>query len=200
MEHADKQLAKRMLRGEEQAFEEFFESYATAVYRFAAARLGRESEHAEELTQSTLAKAIWKLETYRGEGGLFAWLCTFCRHEISAFYKHRTRRREVDLGEESHEIQAALESAAGERGDNPETSLHRKELAGQVHAALAEIPPPYGDVLEWKYIDGLSARKIAGRLGLSDKAAESLLTRARTAFRNRFARCSVASGQVARRF
>jgi len=38
-------------------------------------------------------------------------------------------------------------------------------------------------VLEWKYIDGCPVKAIAERLGVSDKAAESLLTRAREAFR-----------------
>jgi RNA polymerase sigma-70 factor (ECF subfamily) len=200
LEHADKQLANRMLDGDEPAFEEFFESYATALYRFAASRLGPDSQQAEEVTQATLLKAITKLDTYRGEAGLFNWLCTFCRHEISAYYKRRKRRpREVELTEESHEIRRALDSAAGGAHDAPDTSLSRKELADQVHAAMAELPPRYGDVLEWKYLDGLSAREIAGRLGLSLKAAESLLTRARKAFREGFARRSRAWGPVIRR-
>jgi len=38
-------------------------------------------------------------------------------------------------------------------------------------------------VLEWKYIQGLSVAEIATRLGTSMKAAESMLTRARLAFR-----------------
>jgi len=200
LEHTDMQLVTRMLRGEERAFEEFFGGHAKAVYRFAVSRLGRESSHAEELTQATLTKAISKLETYRGEAGLFAWLCTFCRYEIAAFYRHRRRGPlEVDLAEESHEIRAALESAADGRDDDPEASLRRKELADQVHASLDEIPQPYGDVLEWKYVDGLSARQIADRLGLGVKAAESVLTRARTAFRDRFTRRSARAGHASRR-
>ena len=39
----------------------------------------------------------------------------------------------------------------------------------------------YGDVLEWKYVDGLSVEAIAARLVVGPKAAESLLTRARAA-------------------
>jgi DNA-directed RNA polymerase specialized sigma24 family protein len=42
-------------------------------------------------------------------------------------------------------------------------------------------------VLEWKYIQGLGVDEIALRLGLGYKAAESLLTRARNAFREAFA-------------
>jgi DNA-directed RNA polymerase specialized sigma24 family protein len=38
-------------------------------------------------------------------------------------------------------------------------------------------------VLEWKYVDGLAVADIAVRLDIGVKAAESLLTRARGAFR-----------------
>jgi DNA-directed RNA polymerase specialized sigma24 family protein len=41
-------------------------------------------------------------------------------------------------------------------------------------------------VLEWKYIHELSVQEIAERLGVGYKAAESLLTRARAAFREGF--------------
>ena len=53
-----------------------------------------------------------------------------------------------------------------------------------VEATLDSLPGRYGEVLEWKYIDGLSVTEIAARLGVGAKAAESLLTRAREAFRD----------------
>lgn len=52
-----------------------------------------------------------------------------------------------------------------------------------VEATLDSLPGHYGEILEWKYLDGLTVAEIAGRLGLGVKAAESLLTRAREAFR-----------------
>ncbi|HYU25878.1 MAG TPA: sigma factor-like helix-turn-helix DNA-binding protein, partial [Thermoanaerobaculia bacterium] len=52
--------------------------------------------------------------------------------------------------------------------------------------ALDRLPRHYGDVLEWKYIEGAAVNEIAVRLGTTAKAAESLLTRARSAFREAF--------------
>ncbi len=52
---------------------------------------------------------------------------------------------------------------------------------------LDALPRAYGDALEWKYVHGHSVREIAARLNLGEKAAESLLTRARQAFRDGFA-------------
>jgi len=51
---------------------------------------------------------------------------------------------------------------------------------------LDYLPAHYGSALEWKYLDDLSVREIAARLGMGEKAAESLLTRARRAFRDAF--------------
>ena len=56
-----------------------------------------------------------------------------------------------------------------------------------VWAVLDHLPVRYGNALQWKYIQGLSVREIASLLGASPKAAESVLTRARQAFRDGFA-------------
>ncbi len=41
----------------------------------------------------------------------------------------------------------------------------------------------WSDVLEWKYIDGLSINEIGGRLGIGPEAVQSQLARARRTFR-----------------
>jgi len=60
---------------------------------------------------------------------------------------------------------------------------------------LDRLPPRYAAALEWKYIDGLPVNEIAARLELTSKAAESMLTRAREAFREGFS--ILARGRVA---
>ena len=45
----------------------------------------------------------------------------------------------------------------------------------------------YGNVLEWKYIEGHSVREIAARLQIGTEAAQSLLARAKRAFADVYA-------------
>jgi RNA polymerase sigma-70 factor, ECF subfamily len=182
----DKAIVRRMLAGDEAAFEEFFEAYFSGLYRFALTRLDRRADAAEDVVQATLCKAIAKLATYRGEAALFTWLCTFCRHEISAYHTQRGVQ-ETQLIEDAPEIRAALESIGAATADAPDQRLLRRELARLVQITLDSLPPRYGDALEWKYIQGLTVSDIAARLGVGPKAAESLLTRARQAFRDGFA-------------
>ena len=140
------------------------------------------------MVQATLCKAITKLATYRGEAALFTWLCTFCRHEISAHYSRlRRTARETPLIEETPDVRAALESLGAASADDPDDRLRRRELARLVQVTLDYLPDRYGDALEWKYIQELSVQEIAVRLTVSPKAAESLLSRAREAFREAFA-------------
>jgi len=180
--HADRFLVQRMLRGDEAAFAEFFDGNFAPLYRFALRRTNGDADAAEEVVQTTLCAAIRKLATFRGEASLLAWLMTFCRHEISAYYRSRQRVPPlVELKEDLPEIQAAMASISA---DDP---LVRKELASRIQSILDSLPSHYGDVLEWKYIDGISVLAIAERLGISAKAAESMLTRARVAFRDAFA-------------
>jgi RNA polymerase sigma-70 factor (ECF subfamily) len=185
---SDKTTVRRMLAGDEAAFEELFETYFSGLYRFALARLDRNADAAEDVVQATLCKAITKLATYRGEAALFTWLCTFCRHEISAYHGRQQRSvQETPLIEDTPEIRAALESLGAASADTPDERLRRQELARLVRVTLDSLPPRYGDALEWKYIQELSVSDIAARLSVGPKAAESLLTRARQAFRDGFA-------------
>ena len=55
-----------------------------------------------------------------------------------------------------------------------------------VQLALDYLPENYSSVLEWKYLEGLSVKEIAARLGVGRLAAQSTLARARTAFRTCF--------------
>jgi RNA polymerase sigma-70 factor (ECF subfamily) len=182
----DRALARRMLSGDERAFQEFFDRHFPGLYRFALARMGGEADAAEEVAQAALCKAIHKLATYRGEAMLFTWLCTFCRHEISAHYRRRGRAPEaVPLAEDDPEVRAAL-SSLGALLEGPEVAVRRKEVGRLVQVVLDHLPSRYGDALEWKYLEGIPVKEIGERLGIGPKAAESLLTRARQAFRDGF--------------
>src|SRR5262245_15971914 len=176
-----------MLAGEEAAFDRFFADHFARLYRFALPRLDHDGDAAEEVVQTTLCKAIDALGTWRGEAALFTWLCSICRREIAGHYERRGRRAETaGLIEDSPEIRGALESLAATLQQGPEAQLRRHELARLVQVMLDTLPAHYGDALEWKYAQGLSVKEIAERLQVGPKAAESLLTRARQAFRDGF--------------
>ncbi len=179
----DKRLVKRMLAHEDAAFNEFFASYFSRLYRFALIRLNDDPESTKEVVQIALSKAIRKLHTYRGEAALFTWLCTICRNELSDHFSKTARhRKHVVLTEDYPEIEAAVDSFRAPPADDPERGFQRLETARLIQVALDRLPPRYGDALEWKYVYGFSAQEVADKLGIGREAAQSVLARAKRAF------------------
>ena len=182
----ERDLVIRLRSGDESAFETFAEHYIAGLYRFALRRLDHDRELTREIVQSTVCKVIEKLDSYRAEAPLFTWLCACCRNEIAAHFRRAGRRpKEVEL----------VEDVPQEHADESDTT----EL---VHAALDRLPPTYARAMEWRYLDGLEVAEVAQRLALTYKAAESLLSRARSAFRDAYDELNAppVAGGVARTF
>lgn len=185
--YEDKVLVKRLLAGDERAYEELFEIQVPRLYRFALTRLPADPEVAEDIVQATLCKVMPKLATYRGEATLLTWLCTFCSREIYAYHRRRGRApQEVELLEEAPSVASALDLLRARHDDGPEERALKSEVGRRVQVTLDHLPAKYADALEWKYIEGLSVQEIAHRMGTGVTAVQSLLARARQAFRRGF--------------
>jgi len=188
MNHQDQELVERLLRGERAAFDAFFNEYYPKLYRFVKRRLPQDAAAAEDIAQATLCRALESLRGYRGEAALMTWLCTLCRREMSARWEESRHWNPVPyLTEDDPAIRAALESLLSSEQADPLRAVNREQVRESILAALDYLPAPYGDILEWKYLRDMSMGEIATRLGRSPKAVESLLTRAREAFRDGFA-------------
>jgi RNA polymerase sigma-70 factor (ECF subfamily) len=182
----DRDLARRIAGGDRQAFDGFFREYFPRLFRFTLARIGNDASLAEEVVQRTMCKVVRTMGSYRGEALLFTWLCQICRNELINIYRQQGAELRADVPLDDHPaVQAALESMMGS-DLRPDTSRQREEIAGFVRATLEHLPENYATALELKYMNGCSVAEIAGRLGLGEKAAESVLSRARAAFREGF--------------
>jgi RNA polymerase sigma-70 factor (ECF subfamily) len=181
----DKVLVRGMLAGDERAFERFSDEVLPRVYRFVGSRLRGQPDLVAEIVQSTVCKAIAKLDTWLGDATLQTWLCACSRYEIALYFRTKSRSpRFVEMSEGVQEIAFSAPQSAM----NPETISLEQESRNRVHHTLDSLPARYGRVLEWKYLEQVSVKEIARRLETTPKAAESLLTRARNAFRDRYER------------
>lgn len=180
----DRETVRRLLRGDEAAFRELFDSYFPKLYRYALARLDGQHDEAVEMVQETFCKAFERLGSFRGEGSLYGWMCRILRNSILDLYRRRGRELpKVTRLEDQGAIRQILDTLAASELEEPETLAVRSDVVRLIQATMDRLPGHYGDVLEWKYVEGLSVKAIAERLDIGPKAAESLLTRARKAFR-----------------
>jgi len=183
----ERQLVDRMRKGDSGAFDAYFNEYFPRLYRFVLPRVGSDPQATEDICQEVMVRAMRRIDSYRGEASLFTWNCQIARNAITDYWRARKRRDEVEvLVEDDADIGAALESLELDISQRPDEQQSRLEVLRLVEVALDRLPGAYGNALEWKYIDGLSVAEIAERLGQSVLATQSMLARARNAFREAF--------------
>ncbi len=136
----------------------------------------RDEDEAEEILEETLIAASQSLPTFKGRSSFFTWLCGIANHEIADFY----RKKKIKLFLFSHFpfLEDLVSEALG-----PEEELLEEELRKEVKQVLSRLTEGYSLILRLKYYQGLSMGEIAKSLGLTVKAVESKLSRAREAFR-----------------
>ena len=161
--------------GDEGAWRRICEDFGAPLYRYCYWLAGADAAAAEDLRQETFLAAIAGIAGYRGEVPLFAWLSGIARHK-AADARRWSRRH------------AALEDAgdAPAAGLSPEAAVSSAERNAQVVETLWSLPPDYRTALLARYVEEESVDSVAARLGRSYKAAESVLSRARQAFFERF--------------
>lgn len=182
-------------RKDREAWEGVYRETVDAVYRHALYRLNGDRDAAEDVTQEVFIRAIEGIDSFRGdEGVLTGWLRGIGRRVLAR--RARDRRpeaaRTISLDAPREAVGVRDSGGSGRASswlDPPDPhppvteQIADREQQIRIGAALTALPPRWESVLRWKYLDGLRVDVIAERLGLSPKAAESLLTRARTAFR-----------------
>lgn len=185
----DQRWRERALAGDETAVRQLAQEALEPLYAFCLYRVGKRADVCEEVVQETLLAAIDQLERYdpvRSGGHIFPWLTGLARNAI----RRELARLQTPASLETLWARMDRDLLRIYRGMSAEPVddevLEREETCELVNATMSQLPPHYRQSLEAKYVDGHSVRDIAGLLSLSEKAVESLLTRAREAFRATF--------------
>jgi RNA polymerase sigma-70 factor (ECF subfamily) len=172
-----------MSAGDQRAFDEFFRANVPRLAAFTARYSGLDSASVEDIVQNTLVKAMRNLSTYRGEASLFTWLTQICLYELVDNTRKAARKpTHVSL----HELEDVWRvvgqlrvPAHREPSAEVDTQIHRAAIL----STLGSLPRRYAEVLEAKYGDGLSVEEISVTMGITAIAVQSLLARAREAFK-----------------
>lgn len=184
MYEADQRLVAKLLEGDQQCFREFFDAYAQRLAAFVMRRTGGNMNNTEDIVQVSMIRAIRGLKNFRGDASLFTWLCTICRSEIAD--QRRKSGRQVPVvsmdAEPGVTARVAQLQAADEYMFPPSDSM--VSHADSISAVFAQLPERYCRILEMKYGDELSVVEMSYELGLTAAATQSLLARARDAFRD----------------
>lgn len=169
--------ARRMVEGESQALEDFYQEFLEPLYRFIYFRVGRDPHRTADLLQDTMVQVMESIHRYQGRSSLFTWICGIAKNQIRDFSRELVK--DVKIAEE---IMARLTDAF-ERHPVEEAGAGSEETRELVNRVLTTLPPRYQTCLVQKYLHDRSVREIALELQTSEKSVESMLTRARESFR-----------------
>ena len=161
----ERSLRAAAVAGDAVAWRALFDSAYDRVRAYCRWRAAGLSDLADDCEQETWLVAVRRLRSFNPRRGPFAgWVVGIAAN--------------VARGELRRRKSGPLPADCPTPCERP-----KRERAEAVALALASLPPRHEAALRAKYLDGQSVAEIAAATGESAKAVESLLTRARAAFR-----------------
>ncbi|WP_442678309.1 RNA polymerase sigma factor [Sphingomonas sp. ASY06-1R] len=171
---SDGELATLSIAGRQAAFAEIVRRYRQPVFRLARACTG-EADEALDLVQETFVAAHQALPRYDGQRAMKAWLSRIAINKCRDWGRRRTVRRFFSFAL-SDDGQA--EAVIDEGPATDDAVADRQEL-DRVTRAISTLPMNLKEVLVLRAIEGLSQAETAEVLGVTQKAVETRLYRAR---------------------
>jgi RNA polymerase sigma factor (sigma-70 family) len=144
-------------------FDGLYRRHVASVYRYAFAVVGNQAD-AEDITQQTFLNAYRAMAQGTKPRKAENWLLTIAHNEVRRHFRDNQKKgQEVEFNEQ-------LVPAAPERSDPGVADVLR---------ALRHIPPAQRSALVMREFEGRSYAEIAAIMGLSERALETLIFRAR---------------------
>jgi RNA polymerase sigma-70 factor, ECF subfamily len=181
---SDVELVRAYRAGDVHAFEELHRRYVGSIYRLVRRKLG-DALLAEDIAQETFLKALRMMDRVDDAFNFGGWVHTVARN--LCFDELRRRQRDLRV-EESEDDEGSLLAGlpSTSRGFDPVLVQESNEVRRQVWTVAQRLPEKYRLVLTLRELQGLSYRRIAVILKMSESAVETLLYRARLRFKEEF--------------
>ncbi len=165
-----------------------------SLWRFVYTRVNGNQHLAEDITSETILAMLTTIQSQsenHGDAEILnpaGWLRTVAGRRITDHFRAASRVQHL-LQQSPNHTDAGV--------SDPAKHQELEETRAEVRQTMDDLPDQYRLALEWKYLDKLSVREIAARWGMTEKAAESILFRARREFRERMQMVARADGAVA---
>lgn len=169
----DLALVRQLQSGQDDALNELMARHQARIHRFIWRYIPHEQD-ALELAQETFVRAYFNIGKFNPRALFSTWLFSIalnlCRdHARSRAYKQSRQNASLANGD--------FDSPAG--GHDPAESLRQKEKMTALMAAIDELPHELKAPFIISVLEGFSYKDCAAQLGLSEKAVEMKIYRAR---------------------
>lgn len=169
---SDDELIRRIRSSDRKALATLYGRYLPTVWRYVHAQLRGDESASRDVVSETFLHAVRSRGSFDGRvGTVSGWLMGIARHKIADHWRARAR------------APGNLSADPLANGGDPALQSETQERRHAIVSVLEKLPDEQRQVLEWKYIEEVSTRDIAARIGRTEKAVEALLYRARRAFK-----------------
>lgn len=151
-----------------ESFEAFLSANEKRIFRYLLTLCGNEQD-ALDLVQGVFIAVYQNLERIEDKTAL-AYTYKIAHNKCMSFLKQKARYIPLD---------PSAFSGIPDKKPAPEPDYRA------LSKAVAELPPRLAAVIQLQYYDGLAYKEIATQLGISVKAVESLLVRAKRILRKK---------------
>ena len=178
-ESTDKELVKRVQKGEKGAFDILVLKYEHKIVNLVM-RYVRDPELSLDITQEAFIKAYRALPRFRGDSAFYTWLYRIAVNTAKNYLAAQRRRPkdiELDLQDpEQYGLHAKLKET-----DTPEAVALSEELQETLERAIAALPDDLRQAIILREIDGMSYEEIAQTMDCPVGTVRSRIFRARDA-------------------
>jgi RNA polymerase sigma-70 factor (ECF subfamily) len=151
----DTQLAAQVAQGDERAFLQLYDRYASHVYALTM-RILRDANLAEEATQDAFLKLWSRARLFLSErGSLLTWLLTIARRTALDRLRLEGRRPTLSTADDPEELWQTIPDAS---------TLPDEARWRSMHLAVQSLSPEHRQLLELAYYQGLTHTEIAETL------------------------------------
>ncbi len=176
-EDTDKELVKRVQRGDLAAFDMLFARYQSKILNLIS-RYVRDADEVQDIAQEAFIKAYRALPRFRGDSAFYTWLYRIAINTAKNHLVARSRRppsMDVDVEDADYRDDADVLREA----EDPEAALARDQLRATIDQALVDLPDDLRSALTLREFDGLSYEQIATILECPVGTVRSRIFRAR---------------------
>ena len=168
MEFHDEQIALRLSKRDEAAFEQVFKTHYKNLHAYAFTML-KDQDEAEEMVQQVFFKLWERSEHLSFSGSIAAYLYRAVHNESLNFIKHQ----KVKAG---HQLHVAY--SMKNKSEQAQPKMIRKELENKFREALNELPEQCRTVFQLSRFEDMKYKEIADKLDISVKTVENHMGKA----------------------
>ena len=154
-------------------FEVLYKEFALPLTKFIVKRGGGDKELVDEVFSRTIEASFKGYHTFRNKSSFFTWICRIALNKIADYYRS-------EINERSGIIVPIIEGITEPTNDpSYEEKMALDELRASVRDCINLLPFKYRQLVYLRYWKNLTYDQISKITGVSERAVEGRLYRAR---------------------